>query len=293
MRTGGGDFDDLPVQPLDQRTVLRFGVADDNVVVGNEKDVGDLALGCKGFAAAGCAENQAVWVFEELSVHHDKVVGKCVQAAVQRLTAVLVKLLRGKRHKDSDGRCREAALNLDLIQPQRQAAHQSLLLPEVQPDKLAVILLRDAGGLEHVVSELWNTVRDVEHKECQQEHSLVARLQLLQQLFCFRAVGDKVAWNNVHVVAAADSLFLFLDLHAVKVGDLALDGLDGGNLIDRLNVHRDDERTFHIQKIRQHPVIQFWREDLQKRNRTALLPDAEVISFGKFKGAWRNEVLDR
>ena len=293
VRTGGGDFDDLPMQPLDQRTVLRFGVADDNVIVGDEKDVGDLALGCKGFAAAGCTKNQTIRVFEELSVHHDKIVGKCVQSAVQRLAAVLVKLLRGKRHKDSDGRCREAALNLDLIQPQRQAAHQSLLLPEVQPDKLAVILLRDAGGLEHVVSELWNAVRDVEHKECQQEHSLIARLQLLQQLFCFRAVGGKVAWNNVHVVAAADSLFLFLDLHAVKVGDLALDSLDGGNLIDRLNVHRDDERTFHIQKIRQHPVIQFWREDLQKRNRAALLPDAKVISFGKFKGAWRNEVLNR
>ena len=63
MRTGGGDFDDLPVQPLDQRTVLRFGVADDNVIVGDEKDVGDLALGCKGFAAAGCAENQTIGVF--------------------------------------------------------------------------------------------------------------------------------------------------------------------------------------------------------------------------------------
>ena len=109
--------------------------------------------------------------------------------------------------------------------------------------------------MEHVVSELWNTVCDVENKKRQQEHSLVARLQLLQQLFCFRAVGGKVAWNNIHVVAAADSLFLFLNLHAVKVGDFALDGLDGGNLIDRLNVHRDDERAFHIQKIRQHPVI--------------------------------------
>ena len=28
-------------------------------------------------------------------------------------------------------------------------------------------------------------------------------------------------------------------------------------------------------------------------HRAALLPDAKVISFGKFKGAWRNEVLDR
>ena len=63
--------------------------------------------------------------------------------------------------------------------------------------------------------------------------------------------------------------------------------------IDGLDMQADDQRAFHIQKIRQHPVIQLRREDLQKRNRTALLPDAKVVSFGKFKGAWRNEVLDR
>ena len=57
MRTGGRDFDDLPVQPLDQWTVFRFGVADDNIIVSDEIDVGDLALGGKGFAAAGCTKN--------------------------------------------------------------------------------------------------------------------------------------------------------------------------------------------------------------------------------------------
>ena len=100
MRTGGGDFDDLPVQPLDQRPVFRFGVADDNVVVGDEIHIGDLTLGGKGFSGTGGAKNQAVRVFEELSVHHDEVVGQRVQPAVERLAAVLVKLLRRKRHED-------------------------------------------------------------------------------------------------------------------------------------------------------------------------------------------------
>ena len=63
MRACGGDFNDLSVQALHQRSVFSFGVADDNVVVGDEKDVGDLTFGCKGFAAAGCAENQAIGVF--------------------------------------------------------------------------------------------------------------------------------------------------------------------------------------------------------------------------------------
>ena len=117
-------------------------------------------------------------------------------------------------------------------------------------------------------------------------------MQLLQQFFRFIAIGGEVGRDNVHVVACADGLFLLLNLHAVEIGDLAFDSLDGGNLIDRLDVHRDDDGTFHVQKFSQHPVVQFRGKDLQERNRAALLPDAEGIALGKFKGAGRDEVLD-
>ena len=40
--------------------IFRFRVANDNIVCGNEKSVGDLALCRKTLAAAGCAEYQAV-----------------------------------------------------------------------------------------------------------------------------------------------------------------------------------------------------------------------------------------
>ena len=292
MRTGGRDFDDLPVQPLDQRTIFGFGVADDNVVISDEKDVGDLTLGGKGFTRTGRTEDQAVRVFEEFSVYHDEIVGKRVQPAVQRFAAVLIKLLRGKRHKHGDGGCRKAALYLDLIQPQRQAAHQAFFLSEVQRHQLAVILLRDTGRLQAIDAELRHGIRDIQNEERQQKHTLISALQLLQQFFRFIAIGGEVGRDNVHVVACADGLFLLLNLHAVEIGDLAFDSLDGGNLIDRLDVHRDDDGTFHVQKFSQHPVVQFRGEDLQERSRAALLSDAEGIALGKFKGAGRDEVLD-
>lgn len=50
---------------------LRFRVADDDVVVGNEKSVCDFPLRRKALAASGGAEDQTVGVFQLLSVHHD------------------------------------------------------------------------------------------------------------------------------------------------------------------------------------------------------------------------------
>ena len=45
-------------------------------------------------------------------------------------------------------------------------------------------------------------------------------------------VGGKVAGKNVHIVATSYRPFLFLNLHSVKVGDLALDRLNGIALVD-------------------------------------------------------------
>ena len=59
---GRGDFNDLAAQAFDQRAVLGFGVDDDNVVICGQRDLRDLALGGKGFAGAGDAEDEAVAV---------------------------------------------------------------------------------------------------------------------------------------------------------------------------------------------------------------------------------------
>ena len=74
MRACGGDFNDLSVQTLHQRSVLGFGVADDDVVVGDEEHVGDLPLCGKALAASGRTKDEAVGVLETLAIYHDEVV---------------------------------------------------------------------------------------------------------------------------------------------------------------------------------------------------------------------------
>ena len=78
------------------------------------------------------------------------------------------------------------------LYPQRQRGHEALLLLKVQPRELAVVLLGRWSRLKDVVAEALPVVRHVHHKEGQKEHTLVAALQLLQELFRLRAVGGKV-----------------------------------------------------------------------------------------------------
>ena len=77
-----------------------------------------------------------------------------VDTVVQRLFAVLEKLLGGERNKDSRGTGGQPPLNLDLIEAQGQRRHQPFFLLEVKPCQLAVVLLCDGTGLEHIVAQL-------------------------------------------------------------------------------------------------------------------------------------------
>ena len=133
---------------------------------------------------------------------------------------------------------------------------------EVEPCKLTVIFLCDTGCLEHIVSELLFGVRRIEHEECHKEHSLVAALQILQNLLCFVAIGGKVGRNDVHIISGTNRLFLFFNGHLLQIGDFALDRLDCLGLVNRLNVHRNNQTGFHIEEVGKHTVIEFGSENL-------------------------------
>ena len=174
---------------------------------------------------------------------------------------------------------------------QGEGGHQGLLLLKVQPDELAVVFLGDAGRLEHVIVQLPLAVRRVQHQERHQKHSLIPALEVLQELFGFRAVGGEVGRDDVHVVPRADRLFLLVDLGPVQVGDLPLHRLDGADLVHGLDVQVDDQAAFHVQKVRQHPVIQLRGQDLQERGRAVQLPHAEHPPILELEGAGGDEVL--
>ena len=178
-----------------------------------------------------------------------------------------------------------------MVESQRQSGHQPFFLLKVEPCELAVVFLGNAGCLEYVVGKLLFGVCCVEHKECQKEHTLVTALQILQDFLCLIAVGGKVAWNDVHIVTGANCLFLFLNGHFLQIGDFTLNRLDCLYLVNRLNVHGDNQAGLHIKEVCQHTVIEFGSEDLQEGHGTQLFADTELLAVSKLKGAWGDEVL--
>ena len=77
------------MQTLHQRGIFRFRVQNFHLIGSQQEAVGDLTLGAERFTGTRCAENQAIGVFQQLAVHHDKVVGQGIDAIVQRFFTVL------------------------------------------------------------------------------------------------------------------------------------------------------------------------------------------------------------
>ena len=124
-------------------------------------------------------------------------------------------------------------------------------------------------------------VGHVQHKKRQHEKALISGLQLGKKFLCVLPVSSKVAGKYVHIVAAADGLFLFLYLHGVKVGDLALDGLDGLRLIDSLHMEVHQNAAVRIEKIGQHFIRQLWGEDLQEAHRAVFAAHAKGLCIAE------------
>ena len=187
---------------------LCFRVADDNIIVRHQKSVGDLTFCRETFAGAGSTQNQAIRVLQLLPVHHDKVVGQGVQAVIQAFFARLVKFLCGERNEDGRAAGGQSSLNFDLTVSQRQAAHQTLLLLEVQSAQVAVVFLGDAGCLKNIVFQFLLRASSVQHQKGNKEHPLVLALQFFQQSLCVTAIGCQIGRNNVDIISGTDCLLL-------------------------------------------------------------------------------------
>ena len=185
-----------------------FGVVDDNIIVRHQKSVCDLALCRETFAGAGSTQNQAIGVLQFLPVYHNQVVGQSIQAIIQAFFAGLVQFLCGERNEDCRAAGGQTSLDLDLAVCQRQAAHQTLLLLEVQSAQVAVVLLGNAGCLKNIVFQFLFSPAGVQHQKSDEEHPLVLALQFFQQSLGIPAVGRQIRRNDVDIIPGADCLFL-------------------------------------------------------------------------------------
>ena len=290
IRADRRDADDLTAELLHEGEILGFGVADDDVILGDEEGVRHFTLGGEGLTGTGRTQNQPVGVLELLAVHHDHVVGQRIQPVVESFAA-LKKLLRGKRHENRRAGSGQSALNFHLIDADRQRGHQPFLLLEVETLERTVILLGNGGGLEHRVFELLAIGCRIHDEDGHKEQSLIAGLEILQQTLCLTAEGGKIGRDDVHIVAGADRLFLLFDLHLVEVGDLHLDALDCLCLVNRPDMKIDRDVAVHLKEVGKHTVIEFRREDLQEAHRADGSAHLEALAFTEVKGSGRDEVL--
>ena len=185
-----------------------FRVADDNIIIRHQKSVGDLSLCRETFARAGSTQNQAIGVLQLLPVHHDKVVGQGVQAVIQAFLTGLIQFLRGERDEDGGAAGGQPSLNFDLTVCQRQAAHQPLLLLEIQSAQVAVVFLGNGAGLKNIVFQFLLSPARVQHQKGDKEHPLVLALQFFQQSLGIPAVGRQIRRNDVNIISGTDCLLL-------------------------------------------------------------------------------------
>ena len=185
-----------------------FGVIDDNIIVRHQKSVCNLTLCRETFAGTGCAQNQAVGIFQLLPVHHDQVVGQGIQAIVQGFLARLVQFLRGEWDEDGSAAGGQPSLNLDLAVCQRKRGHQPLLLLEIQPAQVAVVLLGDGACLKDVIFQFLFRASGVQHQKCDKEHPLVLALQLFEQGFRIPSVSCQIGRDDVNIIPGTDGFFL-------------------------------------------------------------------------------------
>ena len=185
-----------------------FGIIDNNIIVRHQKRIGNFTLCRETFTGAGSTQNQAIRVFQLLAIHHNQVVGQGVQAIIQAFPAVVEQLLCGKRHKNRRAAGGQPPLNFDLAVCQWQAAHQTLLLLEVQSAQVAVVLLGNAGCLKNIVFQFLFSPAGVQHQKSDEEHPLVLALQFFQQSLGIPAVGRQIRRNDVNIIPGTDSFFL-------------------------------------------------------------------------------------
>jgi hypothetical protein len=185
-----------------------FGIIDNNIIVRHQKRIGNFTLCRETFTGAGSTQNQAIRVLQLLPIHHDQVVGQSIQTVVQRFFSALVQFLRGKGDEDGSAAGGQPSLDLDLTVCQRQAAHQPLLLLEIQPAQIAVVLLGNTGCLKNIVFQLLFCAPGVQHQKGDKEHPFVLALQFLQQGFCISAVGCQIRRNDVNIIPGTDGFLL-------------------------------------------------------------------------------------
>ena len=226
IRAVRGNLNHLAAQPPHQRGIFAHRVYNDNPILGNgKKDVEQLPLCREALAGASRAQVEPIRGFQLFPVRHNDVVGKCVHAVIEGRPGH-AELPGHKGNEDRRGAGSHAPLDFHLIPAQGQGGNKALLLLPVQPLQCAVVFLRDTAHRENIIFQPLAGGGQIYHGKGQEEHPLVAGLEVGQKLRRVLGKCDKVGRQNVGVISGPDSFALFLHFHFSNVRNFPLDGFN-------------------------------------------------------------------
>ena len=181
MGVGGRRYpDDLAAKGFREIPELRFGIQDQDIVIGGQGDAHDLLFGAERLAAAGNAQPEAVAVEELAPVGHNHVFAHGVLTIVD--AAVLHDLLGTERNEHSSAFCGQGAQCGDPSQAVGQHSVKAVLLLPAEDTHLAQMLAGDREKALGVAVQLFLGVRQMHHGHEAEKHPLVTVSQVAQHL---------------------------------------------------------------------------------------------------------------
>lgn len=166
---------------LDERLVLVFRVAYEDLVVRIEDELKDHLLDEEGLAAAGDAQHKARLIHQVLPVTENEVVGDGVLAQID--AARFVDLLDLERHEHGEALRGECAEGVYLPGADGQHGVEAVYLLEGQSRQLAHILACDGFYRLGIAVQLLLAASGQHHGQDAVHHPLVTGGQIVQELF--------------------------------------------------------------------------------------------------------------
>jgi len=188
------DFNDLAAQRPRNGRVLAFGVDDDNVIVGRQRDVCNGVLHRYGFARTGHTEIERMGRDQPFAVTDQQIFGNGVDSVIQ--TAGVLNFLRTERHEDSAAFRGQRPQRVNPPQAIRQNRIQAALLLVTENRESAEFFLRDGLQRLRIRVKLLQAVRDMNERHTGEHEPLVTGGQIFQQVFRFGAHLLQVIGNR-------------------------------------------------------------------------------------------------
>ncbi len=286
-----GDTDNGAVvaHRFDHRSILAFGITDDDVVIGVQHQEHHELLCREGLAGTRNAQQDRGLVHKVGFIDHNQVVTYSVFSIVDAALVLNLLHLEGHEHRKALRGQRSEGINLADTDRKDRVQPVELLVLEYR--HLAHVLAdRGEQGLG-IVIQLLLRIRRQHHRENADHHALIAAGQIVQKVLCLRPL-------LLHVIGNDGGEVVVGVLTALPIRDVGLDAEEPLLHLQHRLVHRnghdvdgEHQIAVHFGDLGNHAVLDVAGVVLQVKDSGVAVPDLEIITV-LFHAAGADGILE-